>query len=158
MKRMIRSSIDLSTNERYQQLFADVFDVVKDRLIGSCLSATSMQQLVSGYNADWCSKDYEYDENSAKLERTADELIDINFQKRYRKVVASTLEDRLVDAVLEYLDNRLSNEVKSEKAIKRETIENLAYRFLENKAETNSADSIVDRVCEELEYDGYDLY
>ena len=78
--------------------------------------------------------------------------------KRYRKIVASTLEDRLVDAVLEYLDNRLSNEVKSEKAIKRETIENLAYRFLENKAETNSADSIVDRVCEELEYDGYDLY
>ena len=78
--------------------------------------------------------------------------------KRYRKIVASTLEDRLVDAVLEYLDNRLSIEVKSEKAIKRETIENLAYRFLENKAETNSADSIVDRVCEELEYDGYDLY
>lgn len=85
--------------------------------------------------------------------------------KRYRKIVASTLEDRLVDAVLEYLDNRLSNEVKSEKAIKRETIENLAYRFLENKSETNSdvngftlADSIVDRVCKELEYDGYDLY
>lgn len=78
--------------------------------------------------------------------------------KRYRKVVASNVEDKLVDAVLEYLDNRLSNEVKSEKAIKRETIENLAYRFLENKAETNSADIIVDRVCNELEYDGYDLY
>lgn len=52
MKRMIRSSIDLSTNARYQQIFADVFDVVKDRIIGSCLSATSMQQLVSGYNAE----------------------------------------------------------------------------------------------------------
>lgn len=77
MKRMIKSSIDRSTDGQYQQIFADVFDVVKDRLIGSCLSATSVQQLVSGYNADWCSKDYEYNENSAKLERTVDELAQI---------------------------------------------------------------------------------
>lgn len=74
MKRMIKSSIDRSTDGSYQQLFADVFEVVKDNLLGSCLSSTSMQQLVPRYNADWCSKAYEYNENAGKIERTVNEL------------------------------------------------------------------------------------
>ena len=76
MKRIVNASFtDHSEDEVYQQIFADVYDKVRDQLIGDgMIEAVEMERLVPGYNADWCAEEFVYDDHFKEVERTARKL------------------------------------------------------------------------------------
>lgn len=76
MKRVVYSSNEnYAEDEIYQQIFADVFDKVIDSIVGDgMIQAAEMQQLVPGYDADWCAEEFVYDDHFKEIERTARKL------------------------------------------------------------------------------------